>query len=56
MAKGTKAKITRNKKLVELKAKMTFENLARMFNISTTRAKQIYYREIKRVDAPIDKK
>ena len=47
MAKGTKAKESRNKKLVEMKAKMTFKNLAKMFNISETRAKQIYYREIK---------
>lgn len=45
MAKGTPKKIDRNKKLIELKAKMTFKNLARLFNISETRAKQIYYRE-----------
>jgi len=49
MAKGTKTKIERNKKLIELKAKMTFKNLAKMFNISETRAKQIYYRERDRV-------
>ena len=45
MAKGTPVKISRNKKLIELKAKMTFKNLARLFNISETRAKQIYYRD-----------
>ena len=54
MAKGTQPKINRNQKLVELKAKMTFKNLAKMFNISEARAKQIYYREIKKT--PIDKK
>lgn len=48
MAKGTKTKKERNKKLTELKAKMTFKNLAKMFNISETRAKQIYYRQIER--------
>lgn len=48
MAKGPIPKNKRNKKLVELKAKMTFRNLARLFNISETRAKQIYYREIKK--------
>lgn len=47
MAKGTKPKSSRNQKLVEMKAKMTFKNLAKMFNISETRAKQIYYREVK---------
>ena len=45
MAKGTPIKLNRNKKLVELKAKMTFKNLARLLNISETRAKQIYYRD-----------
>ena len=29
MAKGTPKKINRNKKLIELKAKMTFKNLAK---------------------------
>lgn len=48
MAKGPTPKTDRNKKLVELKAKMTFKNLARLFNISQTRAKQIYYRELKK--------
>jgi hypothetical protein len=48
MAKRPPTKINRNKKLVELKAKMTFKNLARLFNISETRAKQIYYRELQR--------
>ncbi len=49
MAKTPKPKSTRNKKVVELKAKMTFKNLARLFNISETRVKQIYYRELKRM-------
>jgi len=49
MAKGPIPKIDRNKKLVELKAKMTFKNLARLFNISETRVKQIYYRELKKI-------
>lgn len=48
MAKATPTKTERNKKLVELKAKMTFKNLAKMFNLSEARAKQIYYREIKK--------
>jgi len=48
MAKGTKTKETRNQNLTELKSKMTFKNLAKMFNISETRAKQIYYRQIKK--------
>lgn len=43
MAKGTPEKIARNKKIVELKAKMSFSNLARMFNLSDTRVKAIYY-------------
>jgi len=50
MAKGLAPKTGRNKKLVELKAKMTFKNLARLFNISETRVKQIYYRELKKTD------
>jgi len=49
MAKAPQTKDTRNKRIVELKAKMTFRNLARLFNISETRAKQIYYRELKRL-------
>ena len=48
MAKGPIPKNKRNKKLVELKAKMTFRNLARLFNISETRVKQVYYRELKK--------
>jgi len=49
MAKAPQPKTQRNKKLVELKAKMTFKNLARLFNISETRAKEIYYRELKKM-------
>jgi len=49
MAKGPQPKTDRNKKLVELKAKMTFRNLAGLFNISETRVKQIYYRELKKI-------
>lgn len=45
MAKGTPQKLDRNKKLIEMKKTMTFKNLAKMFNISETRAKQIYYRD-----------
>ena len=56
MAQGTKAKTKRNKKLVELKAKMTFKNLAKMFNISEARAKEIYYREIKKGNSPLEEK
>ena len=48
MAKSPQTKEQRNKKLVELKAKMTFKNLARLFNISETRAKQIYYRALQK--------
>lgn len=48
MAKTPQTKNERNRKLVELKAKMTFSNLARLFNISETRAKQIYYRELQK--------
>ena len=42
--KGTPTKTDRNKKLVELKTKNTFKKLAKKFDISETRAKQIYYR------------
>ncbi len=48
MAKGSKLKISRNEKLVEMKAKMTFKNLAKVFNLSEARTKEIYYREIKK--------
>jgi len=48
MAKGTPAKVNRNKKLVELKKAMSFKKLAAVFQISETRAKQIYYREVKK--------
>ena len=57
MAKGTPEKIKRNQKLFELKAKMTFKNLSKVFNISETRAKQIYYRELRRrAHTPLGKK
>jgi len=49
MAKGTPTKKERNQKLVQMKAKMTFAKLARVFNISETRAKQIYYREVEKM-------
>jgi hypothetical protein len=56
MAKGSLPKTTRNKKIVSLKSKMTFKNLAAMFQISPTMVKRIYYREIKRaVDNGVDK-
>lgn len=44
MAKGTPAKKNRNLKVVELKdkKKMTFENIAKMLQISKARAFQIY--------------
>lgn len=48
MAIGSQAKVSRNKKLVELKSKMTFKNLAKMLNLSEARTKEIYYREIKK--------
>jgi len=48
MAKGTPAKTERNKNLVKKKAKMTFKNLAKVFNISEARTKEIYYRETKK--------
>ncbi len=56
MAKGTPIKTKRNKKLVEMKKKMTFKNIAKMFNISETRAKQIYYKETKGASGIRDKK
>lgn len=46
---GTSAKTKRNQKLVELKKKYTFKELGIRFNISETRAKDIYYREIRKV-------
>lgn len=46
--KGTPTKTNRNKNLVRDKEKMTFEQLAKKYKMSATRAKQIYYREIKR--------
>lgn len=57
MAKGSLPKIARNKKIVELKAKMTFANLSKMFQISPTMVKRIYYRETKKqaVDNGVDK-
>ena len=48
MAKGTPTKTKRNNKLMELKAKMTFKNLAAMLNLSEARVKEIYYREKKK--------
>lgn len=48
MAQGTPAKDKRNQKLVELKKTLSFSKVAAVFRISTTRAKQIYYREIKK--------
>jgi len=46
MAKGTPTKEDRNKKLVELKEKLSFRKLAKVFGISAARAKQIYDREV----------
>lgn len=48
MAKSTPEKKERNERIVELKKTMTFANLARMMNISEARAKELYYRELKR--------
>lgn len=48
MAIGSKLKVSRNKKLVEMKKKTTFKNLAKIFNLSEARTKEIYYREIRR--------
>jgi hypothetical protein len=48
MGRITPPKTERNKKLVELKKTMTFQELARFFKISVKRAKEIYYRETKR--------
>ena len=48
MGKRTPTKEQRNAKLVALKKVMSFRELAKMFKISETRAKQIYYREIKK--------
>jgi len=44
MAKGTPSKINRNLKIIELRdqKKMTFENIAKMLQISRARAFQIY--------------
>jgi DNA-directed RNA polymerase sigma subunit (sigma70/sigma32) len=49
MAIGSKIKISRNKNLVEMKKKTTFKNLARIFNLSESRTKEIYYRELKKI-------
>lgn len=38
----------RNKKLVKLKEELSFTQLAKLFDISEARAKEIYYREIKK--------
>ena len=51
MGKAPKPLTQRNKRIVELKEKMTFEELAKFFNISIARAKEIYYREIERIKA-----
>ncbi len=47
MGKRTPTKELRNKKLFLLKGTMTFKELAKMFRVSETRAKQLYYREKK---------
>jgi len=39
----------RNKRIVELKKKMTFEELSRAFDLSEARVKEIYYREIAKI-------
>lgn len=49
MAEGTPSKINRNKKIVELKEKLSFRELAKIFGISATRAKQIYDREVAKI-------
>lgn len=38
----------RNAKLVKLKQELSFSELANLFDISEARAKEIYYREIKK--------
>lgn len=49
MGKAPEPLLKRNKKLVALKKLMTFEELAKHFDISPARTKEVYYREIKRV-------
>lgn len=49
MGKAPEPLLKRNKKLVALKKLMTFEELAKHFDISAARAKEIYYREVGRV-------
>lgn len=48
MAYGTPENTKRNKQLYSLKSRYTFTELAKRFNITPTRAKQIYYRERER--------
>ncbi len=50
MAKGSQPKTERNKRILELKGKMTFKALAKMLRISEARVKEIYYKEKKKVE------
>ena len=47
--KGTPTKTARNLRLVKDKATMTFRELAKKYKMSDKRAKEIYYRELKKV-------
>jgi len=49
MAKGTPAKIKRNKELLKFrKAGMSFRKIGRVFGISAARVQQLYEREAKK--------
>ena len=57
MAKGTQAKVDRNKNLVQYKLNgMTFKALAAMFNISPAFAKRVYYRDRTKYGYRVDKR
>lgn len=52
MAKGAQPKLERNRKIVEYRDKrgMTFNNIARMLNLSQPRTWEIYRREKKKLE------
>lgn len=45
----------RNQKLVKLKKDLSFIELAKLFDISEARTKEIYYREVKKINNEIKK-
>jgi len=46
--KAPQTKVEHNQKILLLKEKMTFHELAKRFYISEKRAKEIYYRKLKK--------